>query len=200
LWGNTPTVDVLNLERNEGIDYKEDTALLFAGDLRHVVRRIASLPHNMMQQLDLTMNDLGFDVVARNTILLLLALTIQDWTTVETSTTPLSNAEAFIHVWYSASFPSYVLSQLQDRVKLLIIEVCSKITKKSPSTTLGKTWTFSDGRALRLVLKQKDWLRFADFLDVPEHLSVEDAAAIRRTVLSSMIDLLERRSESPRQS
>lgn len=136
----------------------------------------------MMQQFDITMNDLEFDVVARNTILLLLALTIQDSTTVEASTTPLSNAEVLIHVWYSALFPSYVLSQLQDRVKPLIAEVCSKITHKPSSTTLGKTWKFSDGRTLRLVLKQKDWLRLADFLNVPEGLSVKDAAAIRRTV------------------
>lgn len=31
LWGNTPAVDVLNLDRNEGTDCKEDIALLFAG-------------------------------------------------------------------------------------------------------------------------------------------------------------------------
>lgn len=47
---------------------------------------------------------------------------------------------------------------------------------------LSKTWEFSDGRTLRLVLKQKEWIRLADFLDVPEDLSFEDAAAIRRAV------------------
>ena len=31
LWGNTPAVDILNLRQNEGIDYEEDIALLFAG-------------------------------------------------------------------------------------------------------------------------------------------------------------------------
>lgn len=31
LWGNTPALDVLKLEQNEGLDYKEDIALLFAG-------------------------------------------------------------------------------------------------------------------------------------------------------------------------
>ena len=153
-----------------------------SGDLRHIVRTIASLPHDMKQQFDVTMNDLEFDVMARNAILLLLALTAQDSTAVETSTTPLSNAETLIHVWYSASFPSHVLSQLQDRVKPLITEVCSKIPHKPSNTTLGKTWTFSDGRSLRLVLKQKDWFRLADFLDVPENLSLEDAAVIRRNV------------------
>lgn len=134
----------------------------------------------MMQQFDITMNDLEFDVVARNTILLLLALTIQDSTTAEASTSLSSNAEALIHVWYSASFPSYVMSQLLDRVKPLITEVCSKITHNPTSTTLGKTWKFSDGRTLRHLLKQKDWLRLADSLDLPENLTVEDAAAIGR--------------------
>ena len=136
----------------------------------------------MTQRVDVIMNDLEFDVVARNTILLLLALTIQDSTTVEASTTPFSTAEALIHVWYSASISSYVLSLLQDRVKPLITEVCNKIANKTPSTALGKTWRFSDGRPLRLVLKQKDWLRLADFLDLPEGVGLEDAAAIRRAV------------------
>lgn len=31
LWGNTPALDVLKLEQNEGLDYADDIALLFAG-------------------------------------------------------------------------------------------------------------------------------------------------------------------------
>ncbi len=31
LWGNTPAFDVLKLEQNEGLKYREDLALLFAG-------------------------------------------------------------------------------------------------------------------------------------------------------------------------
>lgn len=31
LWGNTPAIDVVNLERNEGPDFKDDLHLLFAG-------------------------------------------------------------------------------------------------------------------------------------------------------------------------
>jgi len=184
LWGNTPAVDILNLERNEGVGYKENIALLFAasGDLRHVVRTIASLPDNLTQHLNVTMNDIEFDVVARNTILLLLALTTQDSTTIGTFSTPLSIAEALIHVWYSASIPASVLSLLQDRVKPLITEVCCKFAKEPPTTTLSHTWEFTNGRTLRLILKQKDWFRLADFLDVPQDLSFEDAAAIRRAV------------------
>lgn len=31
LWGNTPALDILNLEHNEGLGYRDDIALLFAG-------------------------------------------------------------------------------------------------------------------------------------------------------------------------
>lgn len=32
LWGNTPALDVLKLEQNEGLGYADDIALLFAGN------------------------------------------------------------------------------------------------------------------------------------------------------------------------
>jgi len=32
LWGNTPAIDILQLERNEGVPYVEHIALLFAGE------------------------------------------------------------------------------------------------------------------------------------------------------------------------
>lgn len=32
LWGNTPAVDILCLEKNEGIAYDQDIYLLFAGE------------------------------------------------------------------------------------------------------------------------------------------------------------------------
>ena len=67
-------------------------------------------------------------------------------------------------------------------MKPLITEVCNTITNKPPSTTLGKTWEFSGGQTLRLILKQKNWLRLANFLDVPDGLTLDNATAIRRAV------------------
>ncbi|KFY92810.1 hypothetical protein V500_04013 [Pseudogymnoascus sp. VKM F-4518 (FW-2643)] len=176
LWGNTPALDVLQLEQNEGLDYADDIALLFAasGDLRHVVKTIANIPEGMTQQFRVTMNDLEFDVVARNVILLLLALTAQD-----SANTPSDIAEALIHVWYSASIPSSVLSLLQDRVKPLIVEHCSRIADKPPNVVLAKTWEFSAGQTLRLELKKSDWLRLRGFYDVPDGMTPGNAAQIR---------------------
>lgn len=37
LWGNVPAIDLLNLQRNEGVDYAEDLRLLFAGGFLFVV-------------------------------------------------------------------------------------------------------------------------------------------------------------------
>lgn len=31
LWGNTPAVDIIQLEKNEGLEYREEMSLLFAG-------------------------------------------------------------------------------------------------------------------------------------------------------------------------
>ncbi|KAN0076101.1 protein of unknown function (DUF4470) domain containing protein [Elaphomyces granulatus] len=183
LWGNTPALDILKLEQNEGFAYQEDLALLFAasGDLRHVIKTIGSLPEGMTQQISVAINDREFDVVARNNILLLLALATQVNTETKETTTSLDTAEALLHLWYSASIPSGVLSWLEDTAKPLIVDVCKRIANKRPGSILGKTWTFSAGRTLRLVLKQKDWLRLRDFLE-PGDMTTEGAARIRTAV------------------
>jgi hypothetical protein len=128
------------------------------------------------------MNDREFDVVARNTILLLLALTAQDSTDTQATTIPLDFAEMLIHIWYSALIPSSILSRLQERVKPMVAEVCDSIESKPPNTILGKTWEFSAGRTLRLVLKKEDWFKLLTFLDIPDGMAPEDASRIRTAV------------------
>lgn len=135
----------------------------------------------MTQQISVAINDREFDVVARNNILLLLALATQVNTEAKETTTSLDTAEALLHLWYSASIPSGVLSWLEDTAKPLIVDVCKRIANKPPDSILGKTWTFSAGRTLRLVLKQKDWLRLGDFLELGD-MTTEGAARIRAAV------------------
>jgi hypothetical protein len=159
--------------------YQSKTA---SGDLRHVVKTIANLPDGITQQISVTINDREFDVVARNTILLLLALTAQGSTDIQGTTIPLDISEALIHVWYSALIPSSIMSHLQDRVKPMIVDVCSRIANKPPNTILAKTWEFSAGRTLRLVLKKEDWLKLPGFLDIPNDMTLGHATQIRRAV------------------
>lgn len=156
-----------------------------SGDILHVVKTIANLPDTMTQQLRVSMNDREFDVVAGNVILLLLALTAQDFTNIDEAkeTDSASDiAEALIHVWYSALIPSNVLSLLKDRVKPLITYVCDRTADRPLNSVLAKTWTFSGGQSLRLVLKKKDWSRLQRFFDVPDGMTAGDAVQIRTAV------------------
>lgn len=122
----------------------------------------------MTQQISVTMNYREFGVVARNTILLLLALTAQDSTDSEDNSTPIDMAAALIHVWYSASFSSGIYFYLQNRVKSLISDVCGRAANKPPTDVLSEIWRFSGGRSLRLVLKKSEWLQLQRLLDIPD--------------------------------
>jgi hypothetical protein len=46
LWGNVPAYDVLKLDRDEGMDYRQDLGLCFvaSGDLRNVISSMVCLP------------------------------------------------------------------------------------------------------------------------------------------------------------
>jgi hypothetical protein len=145
------------------------------------VKTIAALPEDSSRRIDITVNDREFDVVARNTVLLLLAVSQQSNTTTNKPTAPSETVEAMIHLWYSASIPSGVLARLEE-VKPLIEEVCNKIAKKPSDSVLSKTWEFSPGRTLRLVLTKTCWLQLRDFLEAPNGLTFEKASQIRTSV------------------
>ncbi|KAF3387278.1 hypothetical protein F1880_000152 [Penicillium rolfsii] len=173
LWGNVPAFDILRLGSNEGETYSGDLRILFAGlysriissysllradissitasgDLRNVVKTVSHLPNSYNQSLEITMNDRDFDIVARNLILLLIALVVQNSD---------EAVDCIIHLWYSTLF-------------------VKKIKDKSPSTLLGKTWTFGT-HTLRAIFEQSSWIRLLSFLDKPAGLTAEKAAKIR---------------------
>ncbi|KAK8900825.1 hypothetical protein QC760_010589 [Botrytis cinerea] len=183
LWGNTPAMDILKLKENEGDLYEEDIAVLFAasGDLRHVVKTIASIPHTLTQRLDITLNDGDFQVVARNAVLLLFILNAPDITSSKEENL-LSDTECLMHLWYSAFLPAIVLSQLHDRVQPLISNVCSKIITKSAGATIGKTWHFRSGRTFRLVLKREQWLKLERMCNSKEVLLLSQAIDLRAAI------------------
>jgi hypothetical protein len=145
------------------------------------VKTVANLPDNISQQISVTINDRDFDVVARNTILLLLALTTE--CTADAGPSSLSDCvDVLIHFWYSAFLPARALCWLNEKVKPLIDEVCSQIDDNSSDSILEKTWEFNDERSLRLVLAEKFWIQLQALLNVPDKMSRESAAQIRSVV------------------
>ncbi|GKZ30148.1 hypothetical protein AbraIFM66950_008007 [Aspergillus brasiliensis] len=174
LWGNVPAFDVLQLDRNEGTEYTDPMSVLFAasGDLRHVVKTIAELPSSFSRPIEITLNDRDVDIVARNAILLLVALMVDDADTA---------VDCMIHLWYSALIRESDLKILQQHVRPLINEVCLKTATRPPNTLLAKTWTF--GRhTLRIILQKSAWNQLLQFLDVSSGLDAQSAQAVRQNI------------------
>jgi hypothetical protein len=143
-----------------------------SGDVRNVVKTIAQLPASYSRTVDVTLNDFDLDVVARNAIMLLIALVVDNTD---------EAVDCIIHVWYSALIRKSHLEILQQRIRPLVEEVCDKTKAKNPRSLLGKTWRF--GRhSLRLVLAQSVWSRLLSYMDVPPGLDAENANRIRRAV------------------
>jgi hypothetical protein len=89
-----PALDILNVKDNEGTTdaLPHDFNLLFAasGDPRNVIKSIVGLPDGYTGELKAVLNDKDFLIVARNAIMLLIALHLDRETAV-----PM-----IIHLWY----------------------------------------------------------------------------------------------------
>ncbi|EWZ90767.1 hypothetical protein NW765_016088 [Fusarium oxysporum] len=132
LFGNVPALDVLRLGANEGEAYGSQLRLLFAasGDLRNVVQTIAQLPPSYEQPIDIIVNDREFDVVARNAIILLLALTADDRD---------EAVDCILHIWYSASICKSHVDMFKQRIRPLIQNVCHKVKDKRKDLDFRET-------------------------------------------------------------
>ncbi|KAK2680664.1 hypothetical protein RAB80_002457 [Fusarium oxysporum f. sp. vasinfectum] len=135
LFGNVPALDVLRLGANEGRAYGNQQRLLFvaSGDLRNVVQTITQLPPSYEQPVEIIMNDHEFDVVTRNVIILLLALTADDRD---------EAVDCILHIWYSSFIRKSHVDILKQRIQPLIQSACDKVKDKPTKRILGKTWTF----------------------------------------------------------
>ncbi|KAF5253705.1 hypothetical protein FANTH_1397 [Fusarium anthophilum] len=140
-----------------------------SGDMRNVVKTIAQLPPGHDKPIEITLNDRDLYIVARNAIMLLIALTADDQD---------AAAECIIHVWYSSFIRKSDLDILEQR---------------AAESLLGKTWTFGK-RSLRLVLRKFAWDKVLRFLNTPVGLTMERANKIRKdvTLAKSRIDYRDR--------
>ncbi|KAL6702167.1 hypothetical protein J3F84DRAFT_399618 [Trichoderma pleuroticola] len=174
LWGNVAAIDVLQLQSNEGVDYGKKMNLLFAssGDLRNVVKTIAQVPAGYNKPIEVTVNDDDLDVVARNAIILLIALVSENID---------EAADCIIHVWYSALIRKSDLDMMQQKVLPLVQDICEKVKDKDAQSLLGKTWRFAKG-SLRLVLQKSQWDRLLTYMNPPQGLTAEQASSIRTAV------------------
>jgi hypothetical protein len=117
-------------------------------------------------------NDIDLDVAARNLILLLVALSVED---------DKEAIECMIHVWYSAFLRASDMAILRDRIRPMIEDVCRNIEKKSSTRFLGTTWTFAQ-HSCRIELTKESWGKVLLYLDNIQSLSIDRAHQIRSAV------------------
>lgn len=132
----------------------------------------------------MTVNDWEFDVVARNTITLLLVFASLD----DISSDPTSYgsvAEALIHVWYSAFVTQTLLSLLQDKVGALLRNSCTHTTQVTYGGMVKKAWSFPRDKVLFITVRADQWSQMERFLEVPSGLSKQSAQKIRAAVVMS---------------
>lgn len=107
--------------------------------------------------------------MARNIILLLIALVVEDTN---------EAIDCVIHIWYSALVRESDMDILQSRIRPLIEDVCQKVKDKASKRLLAKTWTFGQ-RSLRVVLEKSSWDRLLSFVNNPPGLTAEQAHKVR---------------------
>lgn len=139
---------------------------------------MTNVPKQFSGRVQATINDREFMVVARNVILLLVALTEDTSTSLDKSERG-GLAEYMIHLWYSAFVPVAVLARVNTRVGPLIEDVCHRIARTAANSLQEQTWRFASGNSLRLILRKEEWFCLPDYLHVPEGLTQEEASKIR---------------------
>lgn len=137
--------------------------------MRNAVKSVAALPISYPGKCEVVMNDWDLDVVARNSIMLLIAFHF----------TPSEATPMMLHICYSAFLPKEMLRALQEKILPLIQDVCQKIQGKDPSSFQSKIWKHSNSKSsLRLVLKQPVWGSLLSYLQVPDDLSAAHAREV----------------------
>ena len=191
LWGNVPAFDILQPPQNEGECYEGDLHMLFAGkeyhgrhvcecaeyyvasdDLRNVVKTVISVPPTYVGTISLVINDRDFDIVARNVILILIAMTVAD---------EKKASQCMLHTWYSALIRESDLEILKYFVLPLFEDVNAKIIDKTSTSLFRKTWKFGTYE-VSLALSVKSWKTLALYCTPPEDLTATQASTIRAAV------------------
>ncbi|KAF8828112.1 hypothetical protein HHX47_DHR4000546 [Lentinula edodes] len=121
LWGNTPAVNCLQLEHNEGVleSVDKDFNLCFAasGDIRNMVMTVNGLPDNYEGHCKILLNDRS-DLVSTRNIIILYAL-------LRHGNPPELAAETAVHLMYSAALRSSDSSELFHCIKTVYGDVMS---------------------------------------------------------------------------
>ncbi|KAI9783495.1 MAG: hypothetical protein M1835_003794 [Candelina submexicana] len=183
LWGNVPAFDVLKIKENEGQDYNEDLMLCFAasGDARNVIYSVAGLPEMYGGACTCIINDKDEDVVQRNILILLTAI----------SRPPEEATELILHLWYSARLTKILEERFRESVRPRIADVVEKIKLKKNGVLQSKTWSYGTS-SVTVCLTKGQWGALLNLLDAQHDSSKAEHQRLEIVLNASRTDHLER--------
>jgi hypothetical protein len=136
-----PATDLINIEANEGVDYSGDLRILATSKfgLRHIIQSLARHPPTSKAKLKFYVSESRGIHYARTVFALMCLLPRKDELLTEDEM--LRNAEAAIHLTYSAFLTDDVVNFLQMRVVPMlgsgdVAWGCNRFTVKYPGTNL----------------------------------------------------------------
>jgi hypothetical protein len=136
-----------------------------------VVKSINELPKEYSGRTTWVINDMDFDVTARNIIILLIALT-----------TPLDQAvDCMLHFWYSALISPDHANVVHQNVLGLVRAVVNEHQSKPAGTSISRTWTFGSS-SCRVELFKREWDRLPAYLEPVENFAAQQALQCRKDI------------------
>lgn len=145
-----------------------------------MVQTVRYLPDPYMSRVHVTINDLDFEVMARNVMLLLYVLSSLDsYDSTDDQIDVARIAQELIHLWYSAFLTEELCFEFRTRVLPFVTEVCAKTKNETMHATIDETWVFSSGCSMRLVLRREQWIWLSQYFEIPRSISKEAAHALR---------------------
>ena len=136
------------------------------------MKTIASLPAEFTGRVESYINDKDLDVVARNVILLLIALVVDNED---------EAVECMIHTWYSASIRPSDMAILETRIRPLIEDVVRKLSNRKSTVSQRKTWTFGQNTCT-VEMSKTSWTSLLRYIKNVENLTMDRAQQIRSRV------------------
>ncbi|KAK0308345.1 hypothetical protein LTR01_004972 [Friedmanniomyces endolithicus] len=151
-------------------------------DPRNIIKSIAAIPGTYSNSIFVTVNDIDFDIVARNAIMLLIVITEPD----------NDNAvDCMLHVWYSSNIQQKHLELLEAKIRPPIENVILKIVNKAAGSLQRKTWKLGNN-TFSLTLVKEQWSLLLRYLEVPTGVTEPVARHVRTAVTMTRRDHIDR--------
>lgn len=144
--------------------------------LRHLIYSICKLPDTANPKINATINETAPHHLAR---LVLTALLLTD-----DSFDPITNAEAVVHLWYSAKLPSTLFNHIELVAAEPLLTAMEDLDKLCADNRISEVNSFPvtmprRGKSVVIDINRAQWSQIIRFVKISKNTNVDNASIIR---------------------